>query len=77
MSATCLTCDGEGQIGLTAYGPQDCPDCLGAGECDCGLCESCISAAENAWSDLCESEPPLSMDERHQMAWREKEEIRS
>jgi RecJ-like exonuclease len=72
MSATCQNCDGDGEV---ADG-IDCPLCDGTGECDCGLCDSCITASENAFSDMCEIEPPLSMDERHQMAWREKQESR-
>lgn len=83
MGATCLTCHGEGCIGpmdqpqspLWATAPL-CTDCNGSGECDCGLCHSCTTAAENAFSDMCEGEPPISAAERHQMAWRQKQELR-
>jgi RecJ-like exonuclease len=72
VSATCQNCGGDGEV---ADG-VDCPACNGTGECDCGLCESCITASEQAWERQCEGEPPLSADERHQMAWRQKQELR-
>lgn len=34
------------------------------------------NAAADAFSDICEGEPPITMDERHAMAWREKQGLR-
>jgi len=78
--ATCLECDGEGERYITAPGlpraphPIDCEHCDGTGECGCSECVN--TASENAFSDMCESEPPLSAQERHEAAWRQKQELR-
>jgi DnaJ-class molecular chaperone len=72
--ATCLDCDGEGSVVSGEGWEMRCPHCNGSGECGCDECVN--TASENAFSDMCESEPPLSADERHQMAWREREELR-
>jgi hypothetical protein len=89
QKATCLECRGEGVVehpflqggyaSSHAECPQDpplidCEHCDGSGECDC---EDCVNtAAENAWSDRCESEPPITAQERLEAAWREKQELR-
>lgn len=84
-AARCIECGGDGQVEkpepleVQYGGPYeveyiDCPHCCGEGECECRDCVD--TASENAFSDMCESEPPLSIDERHQMAWREKQELR-
>jgi RecJ-like exonuclease len=76
MTATCLNCGGDGEV---ANG-LDCPLCEGSGECDCGLCDSCISAAEAAYERQCEDfyggSGPLTMDEQHRTAWLQKQELR-
>jgi DnaJ-class molecular chaperone len=32
-------------------------------------------AAADAFSDMCEGEPPISADERHRAAWQQKQEL--
>jgi hypothetical protein len=44
------------------------------GECDCVDCSS--DAAEAAHERMLDGEPPLSADERHQIAWKQKQELR-
>ena len=84
----CVECEGEGEFehpfigncsSIVAESPPDpvmfdCEHCEGTGECGCDECVS--TASENAFSDLCESEPPLSAQERHEAAWRQKQELR-
>jgi hypothetical protein len=87
--ARCIECEGEGCFEHPrlqgAYGDShaesppdpvlvDCEHCHGTGECACDECVN--TAAENAFSDMCESEPPLSADERYQAAARQKRELR-
>lgn len=53
----------------------DCPDCDGRGWRPM-TDEERDDAAADAFSDLCEGEPPITMDERHAMAWRENQGLR-
>lgn len=74
----CPDCDGNGwlprrwafnsRVQLTE---EDCPACNGAGWRPMTDDER-DDAAADAFSDMCEGEPPITMDERHAMAWREK-----
>ena len=69
----CRQCDGNGfippakRMGETV----DCAACNGAGWRPMTDDER-DDAAADAFSDMCEGEPPITMDERHAMAWREK-----
>lgn len=76
--ARCTECDGEGRIwnnaDPTSGQSADCEHCSGSGECGCDDCVS--TASENAFSDMCESEPPISAQERYEAAAREKRELR-
>jgi hypothetical protein len=84
----CRECKGEGETehphlsnyaGSHAESPADpvmvdCDHCDGTGECDCVDCSS--DAAEAAHERMLDGEPPLSADERHQIAWKQKQELR-
>lgn len=75
----CPDCDGHGWIA------QRCPS-LGRGyfEVTCTACnghgwramtqDEIDDAAADAFSDMCEGEPPVTMQERYQAAWREHQE---
>jgi DnaJ-class molecular chaperone len=86
----CTHCQGSGSVPAAnrwAADPEDnCPLCHGAGYVKCpqysngcpleasqGVCH-CQNAWEAYNEDLHTTEPPLSADERHQMAWREHQE---
>lgn len=74
----CRECHGEGLIwnnaDPTSGQSVDCEHCEGSGECEC---EDCMSdAAEAAHERMIDGEPPLSADERYQMAARQKQELR-
>ncbi|EQB06204.1 hypothetical protein [Sphingobium baderi] len=85
----CPQCGGEGEWehphlstppGITAECPPDpvmvdCEDCDGKGwrpMTDDELAE----AAADAFSDMCEGEPPVTMDEQHSAAFQQKMELR-
>lgn len=72
LKAPCRDCDGEGCS--EGSDMADCEHCAGSGECDCSDCMS--DAAEAAHERMCDGEPPLSADELHQIAWRQKQELR-
>lgn len=84
----CPDCDGNGEI-VTDWerymhslpgdkgdeAVADCPNCDGRGWRPM-TDEERDNAAADAFSDQCEGEPPITMDERHAMAWREKHGVR-
>lgn len=88
----CTTCNGNGEVcgvnpnrrsrfvGMDDLSPYDftveCADCAGHGWRPMTQDEM-DDAAADAFSDMCEGEPPVSMDEMHQRAHREKMEARS
>ncbi|MFN3474039.1 MAG: hypothetical protein ACK4ZW_08345 [Blastomonas sp.] len=53
---------------------EPCPDCGGRGWRPMTE-EEAADAAADAFSDMCESEPPVTMAERQAMAWREKKGV--
>lgn len=67
----CPDCDGEGYP--TASGPR-CPACKGTGWRD-ETDDEANDRAADAYSDMCESEPPLTMRERQMMDWQQKQEL--
>lgn len=74
----CDACDGEGVIwnnndASSGQGVQ-CEECKGEGWREATQDELNDMAAD-AYSDMCESEPPLSMDERRLMDWHQKQEL--
>lgn len=78
----CPRCDGNGWLprrwafnSRVQLSEEDCPDCLGHGWRPM-TADEIDDAAEGAFSDLCEGEPPISAQERHEAAWREKQEAR-
>lgn len=86
-SEECRACDGEGIIWNNADPTSgqwcDCPDCHGEGWIKCNRggvnCRFdhcyCEAAWERQQADYA-SEPPTSADERHQLAWQQKQELR-
>lgn len=72
----CPDCHGEGFIRVNEwpFGPM-CYCCNGKGW-RAMTDEERDDASENAWSDMCESEPPVSMAEQHQRAWQQKQDLR-
>lgn len=88
----CTTCNGNGEVcgvnpnrrsrfvGMDDLSPDDftveCSDCAGHGWRPMTQDEM-DDAAADAFSDMCEGEPPVSMDEMHQRAHREKMESRA
>lgn len=74
----CPACGGYGflppahRMGST----EDCPDCEGSGFRPMTQ-DEINDAAADAWSELCSGEPPITMQERHEAAWRQKQELRS
>lgn len=77
----CANCEGVGLVDVDrGYGQVPdtdiCPDCKGEGW-RAMTSEEIDDAAANAFSDMCEGEPPISMDEHHAAAWKQKMELRS
>lgn len=75
----CKRCDGNGwieqrnpRLGRGVY-QEDCPDCHGHGWRPMTQDEM-DDAAADAFSDMCEGEPPVTMQERYQAAHRQKRE---
>jgi DnaJ-class molecular chaperone len=78
----CPECDGNGWIAKRAplLGP-------GVYEADCDFCgghgwremtdDEAADYASDAFSEMCESEPPLTMIERRTIAWNKKRELRA
>jgi DnaJ-class molecular chaperone len=73
----CPDCDGNGFIPPHRRMGEfsDCTACNGTGWRPM-TDEERDNAAADAFSDICEGEPPITMDERHAMAWREKQGLR-
>lgn len=79
----CTRCKGNGwlprrwgfnsRVQLTE---EDCPDCLGNGWRPMTQ-DEIDDAAADAFSDMCEGEPPISVSESYQMAAEEKRRLRS
>lgn len=88
----CTTCNGHGEVcgvnpnrrsrfvGMDDLSPDDftveCADCAGHGWRPM-TDDELADAAEAQHEAMCEGEPPVSMDEMHQRAHREKMEARS
>jgi hypothetical protein len=86
LEAECRACNGEGVVDRLHLRPQliECEECGGRGWIRCGRgglgCPFpthcyCESAWERQQADNA-SEPPMSADERHQQAWRERAALR-
>jgi DnaJ-class molecular chaperone len=78
-AARCIECNGDGEVPHPrpehAESPTvECDHCGGDGECGCDDCVN--TASENAFSDMCESEPPMTMREQQELAQRQREELR-
>ncbi len=78
----CKLCDGNGwiercnpQLGRGVY-QEDCPDCCGHGWRPMTQ-DEIDDAAADAFSDMCEGEPPISAQELYEAAWKQKQELRS
>ena len=77
----CKRCDGNGWIEVRRHGilrglhQEDCPGCCGHGWRPMTQ-DELDDAAERAFSDMCEGEPPITMAEHHARAWAEKQELR-
>lgn len=54
---------------------EDCPHCQGYGYRPMTQ-DEIDDAAADAFSDMCEGEPPVTMQERYEAAWRQKQELR-
>ena len=71
----CPECCGNGQtIGKNSGGDIICPDCKGTGWREMTDDEWSDWSADR-YSDMCESEPPITMRERHEAAWKQKQEL--
>lgn len=72
----CDRCDGEGAIlPMAAFQSSDCPDCNGTGYRPATDDEWSDMSAD-AYSDMCEGEPPLSLDEQHRRNWQIKQGLK-
>jgi DnaJ-class molecular chaperone len=89
--ADCRACNGEGERYVTAPGlpraplPVPCEECRGEGwiKCDgpraggeCPFDHCYCEATYDRQQEADASEPPLSAAERHQLAWKQKQELR-
>lgn len=74
----CPDCQGHGWRLLPGRldDSDTCPDCQGQGWRPMTQ-EEIDNAAADAFSDMCEGEPPITMQERHEAAYRQKRELRS
>lgn len=71
----CRQCDGQGCVlPEKRMGSTDCPACDGQGWRP-ATDEEWNDLSADAWSDLCESEPPVSLSEQHQMAAEQKRSL--
>ncbi|GLI99164.1 hypothetical protein [Sphingobium sp. BS19] len=86
----CDACNGHGEVcgvnpnhrsrfvGYDDLSPGDftveCQACAGTGYVPMTQ-EEIDDAAADAFSDMCEGEPPMTMNERHQLAWAQKQEL--
>lgn len=75
----CPDCDGEGRIwnnaDPTSGQSVDCDTCDGTGWRE-PTEEEANDRAADAFSVMCEGEPPLTAQERHLAAWKQKQELR-
>ena len=87
----CPRCNGHGEVcgvnpnrrsrfvGHDDLSPDDftveCSECCGTGWRPMTQ-DEIDDAAEDAFSDMCEGEPPVSLDEQHRAAWKQKQELR-
>ena len=77
----CPECEGNGWVGkrLPRLGggvhEVTCEHCYGHGWRPMTQ-DEIDDAAADAFSDMCEGEPPASMDERHRAAWKQKQDLR-
>ena len=87
----CPTCNGHGEVcgvnpnrrsrfvGMDDLSPDDftveCADCCGHGWRPMTQDEM-DDAAEAAWDRAQEGEPPVTMREQHEAAWKQKQELR-
>jgi len=72
----CPDCDGNGRVPYSGIHPaMQCTACKGEGWRMMTDEEEADRAAD-AFSDMCEGEPPVSMDEQHRAAWDQKQELR-
>jgi RecJ-like exonuclease len=72
----CPQCDGNGRIRSEVHPAVQCEDCKGIGWRPM-TDDELADAAEAQHEAMCEGEPPVSMDEMHQRAHREKMESRA
>ena len=77
----CTDCDGNGftmkrqpRLGPGIY-EVECETCCGHGWRPMTQ-DEIDDAAAGAFSELCEGEPPITMDEQHRAAWEQKQELR-
>lgn len=75
----CAECEGQGQIDVNKddRGPSfwpDCKACNGTG-LRAPTPDELDSMAEAAYDRQFEGEPPISMAERHEMDWKQKQEL--
>ena len=77
----CKACDGHGftmkrqhRLGSGIY-EVECEECRGHGWRPMTQ-DEIDDAAADAFSDMCEGEPPVSMAERHWADWKQKQELR-
>lgn len=75
----CPDCDGTGDIwnnnDPTSGQRVDCDECKGTGW-RAPTDEERDDMAANAFSDMCEGEPPITAQERHEAAWKQKRALR-
>lgn len=71
----CKKCVGTGEVYNSHDCMKDCPDCDGLGWRPMTQ-DEIEDAAADAFSDMCEGEPPLSADEHYRMAAEQKRRLR-
>lgn len=78
----CRDCDGNGWLprrwgfnSRVQLSEEDCPHCNGTGW-RAPTDEEAADMAADAFSDMCEGEPPVSVQERYEAAWKQKQELR-
>jgi DnaJ-class molecular chaperone len=78
----CRDCDGNGEklLNWTFQNRlhrtvEQCPACNGKGWREATE-EEANDMAADAFSDMCEGEPPLTSQERYEAAWKQKQELR-
>lgn len=87
----CPRCNGHGEVcgvnpnrrsrfvGHDDLSPDDftveCSECCGTGWRPMTQ-DEIDDAVADAFSDMCEGEPPVTMQERHEAAWKQKQELR-